>query len=247
MLPLSQSPAFSLISLILSLFATALAIATPSSRLVMGTIQFPNALQHVPSLRIYYAGHRIKTEAHEEAKQISFAVPRGPAQNKFFLLITQDVDFSPIKNVSRELTHNTIEYFKVAHNHPYKLYELELVEDTPTAENASDPAKKTSSPSQRWVINEHFLVHDNLRMPDMTIIMRYNPDFIELLRPGNAFELPTIVIRHDLLSLVGSEQQLHTLSNELIISSIDLDTVHTVLAESIKTDQQRTLIAAPTA
>jgi hypothetical protein len=79
----------------------------------------------------------------------------------------------------------------------------------------------------------------------MTVIVLYKPDFVETLKGGRAFELPTIALRPDLISVVGSENKLHAFSNELLISAIDLDTVHTALAQTIKVDNHRTLIAPP--
>lgn len=248
MLKRMQSPALLLVSLILSLVATAPSLLCSSSRLVLGSIQFPATVERVPSLRVYYAGHQIPVEIQQETKQITFSIPRSPNQNKFYMLISQSVNFASLSNYHPAITHNTVEYCRVAKDSPYKLFELELVEESHSNENIlTAPASqvKKENASYRWIINEHKLVHDDLRMPDMTVIVLYNPDFVETLRAGSGFELPTIALRPDLLSVVGSESKLHAFSHELLMSAIDLDTVHTVLAQTIKVDNQRTLIAPP--
>jgi hypothetical protein len=214
----------------------------------LGTVQFPAPVERIPSLRVYYAGHQIPIEVQQDTKQVTFSIPRGPGQNKFYVLVSEWVNFASLASCHPAITHNTVEYCKVANDRPYKLFELELVEESHSNENIlTAPASQTKKENAvyRWIITEHKLVHENLRMPDMTVIVLYNPDFVETLKGGSAFELPTIALRSDLLSVVGSERKLHALSNELLISAIDLDTVHTALAQTIKVDNQRTLIAPP--
>jgi len=204
---------------------------TPVGKLVLGTIQFPPSLHKIPMVRIYYGGHKITPSLNDETKQITFGVPKGMNQTSLYLLITEAVNCNIAKNnhyTSNIM--NTIGYLKASPNKPYRLFKLAINEQ-----------------ASGWGVDECMLTTDDLRIPDMAIVVHYNPNFIDTIQPTkNNFALPVINLKQNLLELAGSEDKLHDISNALLLASIDIDTIHATLSDSIKIEANRALIAAPT-
>ena len=63
-----------------------------------------------------------------------------------------------------------------------------------------------------------------------------------MLNGGSKLELPAIIIKHNVIDLMGSEEKLHEASVKLQIASLDTDTIHTPTKREIKQDYQCTLI-----
>ena len=82
------------------------------------------------------------------------------------------------------------------------------------------------------------------RIPDETIIIRYNPDYVQALEGGNNIEFPKIIIKPDILKLVGSEAKLHELSNSWFLAALNTDTIHETAPVRIRvTPQSKTVLA----
>lgn len=219
--------------------------------LFMGTIQFPSALKKVPLVRVYCGGNRITSQNLDSAKQATFTVPfEERRRTTFSLLITQTIKFQPEEGT------NTIQYLKIDPEQDYKFYVLELIKTEQPKHIASDDffnaehmAKLNQShPNNQftyeWKIIEHTLL--NGRIPDDTIIVCYNPDYIENLSGGNAVELPHIYIKDNVLNLAGSEAQLHDASAALLLSSLDTDAIHASIHQEVKHESQRTRVTMVT-
>lgn len=235
--------------------------ASSASRLALGTIQFPAVVTKIPSVCIYYGGHKLKTTTQESNNQILFSIPKSSSQKKFYLLVTQSIDIGALKG-KHDLPEiiNPVGYLRVHKGKPYRLFELSLTESVTDKESLpglpqhpTDGSQRLTDSTQmeggtmRWHISECALTTAEMRIPDPTIVFLYDPCLIDsLITPEDSFALPTIKLKPNILELVGSEQKLHEFSNALLLSALDIDTIHGQLTESVKLDDRRALIAAPT-
>ncbi len=127
---------------------------------------------------------------------------------------------------------NTVNYLKINPAEPYKFYAIELVL-IPEQKDDSSEAKSNSTMVYKWLIKEIELPQ-NGRLPDDTIIVCYEPQFVERLDGGSSFEFPKIILKSDLLSAVGSEEKLHQESAKMLISALDLDAIHANIRQEVK-------------
>ncbi len=234
-------------SILVSLFGVLLCSISSlqASSLIMGAVQFPNSIAKVPMIRVYCGGQIIyqSCETEHESKKFIFKIPKTRYQKKFHLLITESINFKVAKNRASKKRQNTIKYLTVPTNQPYKLYKLKLV-STMHKEEIDDEEKE---PTYQWKIKEKNIAEKKRKIPDDAIIVCYNPDWVNSLRVENTFELPTIVMKKNLLELVGSENKFAEFSDKLLLASINSDTIHATMRQVIKQDQQRTTIAPPSA
>ena len=210
--------------------------------LLMGAIQYPHVIEKVPIVRVYCSGNRIQCVG-DENKKLTFSIPVSRFQSDFYLLITETIEFVTEENV--------VLYLKVPSNTPYKLYTLqrvpELSRDVDTS-NGSDRSKTV----YRWNIKENMQLTENGKIPDNAIIVCTDPEHIYGLEGDFAgsdesavFELPKLIIRYDLLSFVGSEHELHEISNRLLLSSLDYDAIHAAVPQEIN-HKAKTVVALAT-
>ena len=218
----------------------------PGSVLLMGAIQYPQLIEKVPMIRIYRGGNKIKSEAHQEAKKLNFSISESRYQTKFYVLISEKIDFVTEKGV--------VLYLKVPLLSPYKLYELELVKSDILPDIVADSPGVKHEPkvAYRWEIREGMQLDENGKIPDDAIIVYQNPAHISGLDgdyagevDAAAYDLPKIVMRSDLLDIVGSEKELHDLSNKQLLSAIDYDPLHTSITQEIS-HKAKTIVALTT-
>lgn len=231
------------------------------SNLMMGTIQFPSELASVPSIRIYRSGHKIVSELDEVSKKITLTIPREPREETFYLLISEAIQFHQIESDHETETQNTISFFRVPQKQPYLLYKLTLVCEQ-SEQNSTGPLqnykhtfegdianhfgnKKGKKMQEKyvWKITEETLSKETGRIPDDTIIVYYYPHLIESISGGSKFELPTIKMKSDILTLVGSEKTLHELSDCLLLSCLDHEPLYSTAKQRIRFEKQHTLVA----
>jgi len=218
--------------------------------LLMGTVQYPTGIERVPILRVYCGGNKIKCEINNENKKLTFTIPGYRNQSCFYLLITEMIEFVSENNV--------VLYLKIPTNFAYKLYELQVVRDEPTKGELPEGTNNTGKSEQqkaiyRWKSIKEIRLADNGRIPDNAIILCDNPEHIFGIKGGvagveggTAYELPTIVMRDDLLELAGSEKKLHELSNRLVLASLDYDTIHASVPQMINQKTAKTIVALTT-
>ena len=200
--------------------------------LFSGIIHFPDSVKMVPEVCVYCGGNKISTERDHKGKKLS--LPHHRYQTQFYLLITEDFQFKCAFD-------NTINYLKIDTEQPYTFYVLTLKEKT-----SLSFAAKERSPEYYWDIKKMPLPYHNGRIPDTTIIICYNPAFIDTLKGGNMVELPTIRIKPNILNLVGSESKLHEKSIELLLASLDYDSIHARSTSQVKFDYQAKTVLAIT-
>jgi hypothetical protein len=206
--------------------------------LFIGSVQFPTSLEMVPDIRIYYAGKKVTAEVDNHAKKVIYTIPELKQRAVFYLLITPTIEFS-----SHE---NTVPYLKLNPHVPYKFYILELASTVPTNKNKKRDIA-AFRPEYAWNIKEIKLDITGGRIPDETIIIQYNPAFIQTIEGGNAIQLPKIVIRPDIVSMLGSEQKLHELSQKWFLAALHTDTIHESVQSPIKISPQPKTVLALTA
>lgn len=213
---------------LLSLIFTALTTAaTPQANLIMGTIQFPNNVHKIPTPRIYYGGHIVLREAHNESKTVTFSIPKNKYTNSFYLLITESIGCQTRQD-------NIIDYLKISPDKKHKLYGIRLLENY----NPNDNQETEYS----WDVIETRIDHSG-RIPDNTIIICLPAKYIDKVTGGNAFELPTIKIKQNIIDLAGSEEKFNEASIALLLASLDSDTIHTPVEQAVKHVNKHTLIA----
>ncbi len=199
--------------------------------LFIGSIQFPSLLTATPHIRIYYAGRTVACETNDDTKKVTFCIPEFKQRTFFYVLVSPAISFAP---------QNTVPYLTLKQNCPYKFFVLQRVAYEPkNKKRKSDPSIEYG-----WIINELSLAPADGRIPDDTIIICYNPDFIEGLQGGNAIEFPKLMIKKDIIKLVGSEEKLLEISNGYFLAALHSDTIHeTIQTEFLATAQPKTIIA----
>ncbi len=229
---------------------------------MMGTIQFPSDVAKVPDIRIYRGGRKIVCETDEDSKKITLTIPREPREESFYLLVSEAVQYHQVKPEDEADIQNTISYFRVPKGQDYTLYRLSLAceeheqNDEPLqsykhlfekdAAQHFGKKKKMNTPKYTWKVTKEALPTDSGRLPDDTIIVHYVPTLIESISGGSKFELPTIKMKNNLLQLVGSEKELHELSDSLLLSCLDLEPLHATIQQKVRFGKLHTLVA-PTA
>ena len=141
--------------------------------------------------------------------------------SQFHILIVEHIEFVTENNV--------VLYLKVPAIAPYRLYN---VQRTKTDINNQEKVTDCPSAQYRWVTEETQLLGTG-RIPDNTIIICSNPAHIAEISgdlagsdKATAYDLPRIIIRPDLLQMVGSEEKLHDHADMLRLAAIDSDTIH---------------------
>ena len=131
------------------LVVSLLCSTSPSiASLFMCSIQFPEKLKEIPSLRAYFTGKVIPAEVDQTAKKVSFSLNQDRTSSFFCLLITEasNLDFKTKEG-------NTIEHLKLKDpNQPYTCYTLELVAEPIAPAEAT--AAVQSQLSYKWLIKE---------------------------------------------------------------------------------------------
>lgn len=225
------------------LCANPLALSVYSNSVQTDVIQFPTSLQIVPSLPIYYGGHKIPCETNDEAKQLLFTLPKIDVINQLYLYIGEEFRF--------EVEENTVKYLKAPRNKEYKFFSLKLTkqENLPKSNELDGERLRMPEPSvdYQWHIEEKQL-DASRRLPDNTIIICFNPDYISHLEAGNDTNLPRIIVKENICELAGSENQIHETAEQLLLSAIDYNALHKKIERVVKNDHQRnkTIIACCT-
>lgn len=215
----------------------------PAKTVYYGTIQFPMNLRTLPAIRIYYKGRRISGETNNDTKKASFNIVDENPQNSFHLLFTEHLQFETEQSEQGGQS-NVIKYLKVPENSHYKFYTLSLANNNPFLEEAAENV----SNKMRWHIRKHgkAALHNGI-IPDNTIIVCLDPDYVEKVEGGSTTTLPTIKIRSDIVTFVGSEEKIHEKSDELQLSLVmDCDAIHAAVQQEIRPKFERKMIVALT-
>lgn len=192
---------------------------------LVSTVQFPKTVKNVPYIRMYYRGGIVKADIDNDGKKIMYRLSEKKQLNFFYICIVKAQDLECLKAESDPQS-NTVQHFKIKPNKPYKLYSLEMLNDT------------------SWRVKQEQLPYTTGLIPDDAIILCYNPQYISGVAGGNEIDLPKIFIKENIVSLTGSEASLNDTSTELLLSCLDFDTLHTTVQQVIRQDiGQKTVVA----
>ncbi|MEX0848733.1 MAG: hypothetical protein WD055_00715 [Candidatus Dependentiae bacterium] len=231
---MNKSLIFSIV-LLPTVFGNIDAYLAADKALWYGTVKFPYDTKITEPVAVYYAGDQIITEIQQETHQISFAISEYKMRNEFFLLISNDIEW-----VTEQ---NTIKFQRICKSRPYKLFHLKF---NPNREITTKITPETDlNALGSWEITQKAL-RDDMRIPDNAIIVHYHPNLIQNVEGGNALELPKIVLNEQILHQLTPDE-LHDVSAQFILSSLDLKTIHAKQNTQIKHDIPHKTIIALTA
>ncbi|KKP29746.1 MAG: hypothetical protein UR12_C0003G0020 [candidate division TM6 bacterium GW2011_GWF2_30_66] len=200
----------------------------------VGNIIFPKNIKDLPQISLYRRGIKIKTENETSNKKIQFTLSEDKSYKKFYLLIT--------KSITPDIDDNTVKCLKIDPKQAYKFYELTIYTNQELTINPINNLKEIKD-VYSWNIQNMKLNSYGI-IPDDTLIMIFNPDYIESIEPGTSLELPKIIIKKNILQLAGSEKKLSDETNELLLSCLDLNIIHTNPASEVKPEYKKKLIVA---
>jgi len=223
---------FRLMSL-LAIFFCLNVVGHSSSTVLPCTIEFPKIVNDIPQVCMYQGGERFTCEVDQEGNRACYTLPVEKTCTSFSLVITSSLQYESEKN--------TVQYLKVNPNHPYKFYRMELMK-APRRRYRVPSEKNLPEPKDQWIVAQEEL-EENGRIPDDAIIVLLNADYVETIRADEGFELPTIVIKDDILAIAGSEKKLHDDAIELLLSSLDYNPLHASAKAYTKLDKQKILVA----
>lgn len=212
------------------------AMASGPKGIFYGSVQFPNSLEMVPNLRVYYAGNIITCEPNEGTKQQSFSISEQRNRSFFYMLVATagDIEFcSP---------DNTIPYLRLKKDRPYKFYTLEL-----TMSPSTSKKRKLNDPGFEYVWNTKEIDLVSItggKIPDDTIIIGYHPAYVKGFEGGSMVEFPKLVIKPNAAKLAGSEAKLYEQSDKWFLAALNTDTIHgTPKSELRFNPQSKTILA----
>lgn len=198
------------------------------------SIEFPKAVKEIPQICIYHEGERFACEVDNESKRTCFTIPVDRDCITFYLLVTSSLQCE----ASEE---NTVQYLKTDTEKPYKFYKMKLMRAA--RKRYSTPSEKEKKPGEdSWIVKQKELSIDG-RIPDDTIIVLLNAEYVDNLKPDKGFELPTIVIKNNVLEIAGSESVLHDNAIKLLLSSLDYNPLHSSNQMHTKQEKQNIIIA----
>lgn len=219
-----------------------------TTTIYVATLAFPAIIQELPNMRAYFEGHKLTGQKDPEHHRVLFNVPAERSMIELYVLICEESSF--------ESEDNTIKYLKIDPKKPYKLWHMTLmhkdraISREPKKHTAVGKIQFQTEPDEDspyyWIIQEEVVPEKTGRLPDNTLIILYNPAFIDHLEGGSAIELPRLVLTSELLALVGSEKDLHELSARYLLSALDLDPFHEAVRSEIKQDTRTNRITINT-
>lgn len=210
MAPFRYSLAYIIIGLLN--LSTHVSIHAHAISIRIGTIEFPRSLKTIPSYEIFYEGQKISTEV--DGNKLLFTIPINRMQQRFFIIFVEKSSF--LMKESEEFSEqNTIEHLALKEGTAYRIFELKPFGNS-------------------WLCEE-YLLPNNLIVPDNTIFVYIPPMYIDTLTGGNRFELPHIMIKQNILELLGgSIQELQKKADELSIESINFNALHVPVKETVR-------------
>jgi len=203
----AQTVVLGLIGIVLVTLYTPITLGyTHLGALYTGTIQFPLGIKKTPSVRIYFTGNKILSTVCSESKKTTFTISSHNCHKPLYIVVTEDVQW--------DSDENTIKNLKTNPHNPYKFYCI-----------APKTKKETDMPCAGWNIQEVSLDNHGT-IPDNTIVIVLNPEWVESFKGGDSITLPTIYIRSNIVTMVSGEDNLHAITEALLLNAIDSDSIH---------------------
>lgn len=195
-----------LLSIALGSLTTATTTQTEQSNSYILTLQVPSYITDTAGIKGYYKGYQI------DLTEQWALLPECGNPLTFSLLLTD--------NVSIKGKGNTIRYLERMDELPFKWYDLTL-----KFENIA------TGTTYSWNVEERDRTNAPSRIPDTTIIILINPDFISSLSASEAQTMvnsssnicmPTILFKEDIAPAEFKDSLVQT-----IMGTLNLDAIHT--------------------
>jgi len=197
--------------------------------LFVGNMLFPHTISNIPQIPVYQKGLKIQTEVDNSSKKIQFTISEDKECRHFYLLITQ--------YIQPKIEDNTVQCLKIEPGQTHKFYKITLI-----AKREDKNLKDKDNISYSWKVKDKKLTQGII--PDDTLIILFNSDYVEKLDGGNDLELPKIIIKNNILELAGSEKKLHNEANEILMGSLDLNILHIKPTAEVKPEYKKKLVIA---
>ena len=173
----------------------------------MASIQFPSTIKELPDIRAYFAGTKALCEKDDALHRLLFTISAERTMLKLYILVAENPSFH---------FDETVRYLKSKPNDAYKLWSVELMHKKQTEVAGSKAVggiklNKDESPYY-WIIHEQTIDEKTGKIPDNTLVIKYNPKLVDHLEGGSSVELPKIMMASNILELVGSKEKLQDLS-----------------------------------
>ncbi len=199
-----------------------------NTNIYVASIQFPPAIKELPDIRAYFAGTKPICEKDNALHRLLFTISAERTMLKLYILVAENPSFH---------FDETVQYLKQP-NDAYKLWSVELMHKKQPEASGSKTVggiklNKDESPYS-WIIHEQTIDEKTGKIPDNTLVIKYNPKLVDHLEGGSGAELPKIMMASNILELVGSKEKLHDLSISYVLSALDLDTIHARCEQEIK-------------
>lgn len=206
-------------ALLIAMLCGTLQGAWDHNRVYVGTIQFPAAMNHLPTLTAYHRGVKI------DISDGAFELVDSTAGRELYILFT----LGPVCPRSTGPDEpNTINSFELCEGAPYRCYKIQQnMFYQPHARTQPEHLEPHQEP---WFIEEIKLTQTSkkqTRVPDNTLLMLINPLLLTGLKNqpwscvGNACKLPTVLLKDTL-----STKAIADMSTTAALTALDLDPFH---------------------
>jgi hypothetical protein len=233
--------------LVIALVSAHSCYALPSSQVCFyGTIQFPSKTENPPPLTLLFKGTEfalILDKDSKISKRGMFEIYEDRDCSEFHILITENLKLPNTLD---------IEYLETSNSHPYKLYKLTRKAKTREIVNSVGSEQLGTQPTVSLELIEYWDIEDldcnepTIKIPDNTIILLMNPQFIirlitETWHPNDAFvKLPRILFDDSV-----DEKALQEVSTKMVFAAIDLRCLHKRMTKTTKACAQNRIISVP--
>ena len=188
---------------------------------MQGTVLFPLGITS-HGAKVYHGGTMIPVNT--EDNHLTFSIKAGKNQKVFYILIAnaQDFEYAKKQAVEDQSIEQTIQYRSILQGKTYKLYRVRIMPKEVSIEQTLLSLDNSEIiPEYDWYIESlQFMEHDII--PDDTIVVLYNPNYVQGLQSEGTHKLPTIIIKNDIEDI----EKLHEYELINLLASLDTDTIH---------------------
>jgi len=204
----------------------------------VGNIIFPQNVKPIPQISLYRRGIKIKPETDHAANKVQFTISEDKACSQFYILITQ--------SVKAKIEDNTIRNLTVDPKERPKFYRIQMIQTNGTPKHYLTQNNEDKNEEFSWKVTPLNINKDGI-IPDNTLLIIFNPDYVEKLEGGNNLELPKIIVKKNILELAGSQAKLLKEADALIMASIDFLTLSHIKPKpeiKLKTEKKLVMVMA---
>lgn len=184
-----------------------------------GTIQMPTNCVLASGIRVWHEGKALRTDFDPLSEKVSFEVSIDSDTRFFYLVISHQLSF--------QTQDNTVTHFEIVAGGSCKMYCLELT--------------KNGAGQLVWEIQQ--LKKMITPIPVEAVVVYCPAEYVQEVVSTSSIEFPKIVLKNNLIELLGSAEKLDDILAWVRLHAIDYDPVHeTVKREIKKQDSSKTII-----